>query len=257
MNKKSNKEPNMFSAKSVASRGLQHSRRFWCQSQSVLSPVSTFRVAISVPSLNPWTTLGTRSRQFCCTATSTAEDDHDHDNETRITDYFALFGVPRRYGLDPRELQQSYRNLMAKYHPDRRNQQSMEQSKDDDDDDMDASQITNAYQILREPHTRATYLLELEGRPMGETTNAASLVRPDFLLDVMEWRETIDSIDASSHDDAMKELEELLRQSQNEIQSVMSQLDMAFHDQDLDRAMQLSAQLQYWHRIEETIRDKM
>lgn len=175
-----------------------------------------------------------------------------------MTDYFALFGVPRRYALDPKELQQSYRNLMAKYHPDRRNQQSVEKG-DDDDDDMDASQITNAYQILWEPHTRATYLLELVGRPMEETTNAASLVRPEFLFQVMEWRETIDSIDTSgsNHDDAIKELQDLLSQTQNEIERVMDELDEAFQRHDLDRAMQLSAQLQYWHRIEETIQDKM
>mmetsp|Transcript_5850 Transcript_5850/g.16532 ORF Transcript_5850/g.16532 Transcript_5850/m.16532 type:complete len:252 (-) Transcript_5850:1-756(-) len=251
----------MFLAKSVTStQWLQHSRRFWCRSQPVLFSRMETRLA-SHHDYFSWTTTGIDSRRFCCTATSHAHmiEDDDHD-ETGMPDYFALFGVPRRYALDPKELQQSYRNLMAKYHPDRRNQQqqSVGKSSDNyDDDDMDASQITNAYQTLREPHTRATYLLELEGRPMEETANAVSLVRPEFLMEVMEWRETIDSIDLSNQDDAMKELEDLLRHAQNEIQGVISQLDMAFDEQDLDRAMQLSAQLQYWHRIEETIQDKM
>jgi molecular chaperone HscB len=185
--------------------------------------------------------------------------EEDQDQEPRVSDHFELFGIPRRYALDPKELQQSYRNLMAKYHPDRRNQQSMgHHGNDDDDGDMDASQITNAYQILREPHTRATYLLELLGHPIEETANTASLIRPEFLLQVMEWRETIDSLDPSSGDhDDMEVLEDLLSQTKDEIQGVMSQLDEAFQKQDLNRAMQLSAQLQYWHRIEETIQDKM
>lgn len=196
-------------------------------------------------------------RQFCCTGAIAAEidDDHDHDQDV-IPDYFALLGVSRRFLLDPKGLQDSYHKLMAKCHPDMRHNRSNISDNDHEDDEYDASQITHAYDTLRKPHTRATHLLELVGRPMEETADSASLVSPDFLMHVMEWREDIDSI-GGDNDADIQELEQLLSQTRKEIETVLIQLDAAFESENLDRALQLSAQLQYWHRIEETIQDKL
>lgn len=208
--------------------------------------------------------LLSRYRRFSGTDTCTAaafeddEDDNQNTNPNTAVDYFSLLGLSRRFLLDPKELQNSYRQLMTKHHPDMRNHREV----DDDDDTSDASEITHAYHTLRKPHTRATHLLELVGRPMeDETTNSASLVGPEFLMHVMEWRETIDSIpgakDSERDEEASRELEGHLSRAQEETEEVLKQLDEAFRQRNLDRALELSAQLQYWNRIEETIVEKL
>lgn len=89
-----------------------------------------------------------------------------------------------------------------------------------------------------------------------ETVNAANLVGPGFLMHVMEWRESIDFIEADE-DEGIRELEILLSTVQEEIEEVLKELDGAFVHNHLDKALQLSAQLQYLHRIEETIQEKL
>jgi molecular chaperone HscB len=207
--------------------------------------------------------VSSRYRLFSSSdACATAIVDDEDDNQATVVDYFSLLGVSRRFLLDPKELKSSYRQLMTKYHPDMRNQRQGDDDDDDDDDTNDASEITHAYHTLRKPHTRATHLLELVGRPMEEeTTNAASLVGPGFLMHVMEMREDIDSIaglqDGRSSEDATRELEELLSSAQQEMEEVLEELDKAFQHDHLDKALELSAQLQYLHRIEETIVEKL
>lgn len=76
----------------------------------------------------------------------------------------------------------------------------------------------------------------------------------EFLMMVMELREAIDS-------SPPEKMEALMQEIQNNIQQVLDELEIAFDGNesktDLERARKLSAQLQYWHRIESTIRDKM
>jgi molecular chaperone HscB len=210
------------------------------------------------------------SSSDACTAAFVEDEDANQETTTATTtntvvDYFSLLGVSRRFLLDPKELQNSYRQLMTQHHPDMRNQRQASDDDDDDDDEDIASKITHAYYTLRKPHTRATHLLELVGRPMEEeTVNAASLVGPGFLMHVMELRETIDSVaedinrnGGEDNQDAIRELEEILATAQEEMEEVLKELDNAFQHELLDKALELSAQLQYLHRIEETIQEKL
>jgi len=179
-------------------------------------------------------------------------------SSNNVTDYFALLGVKRQFLLDPKELQNSYRKLMTKHHPDMQHQRTA----DDGGETEDASQITHAYYTLQKPHTRATHLLELVGRPMEEeSSNAASLVGPAFLMEVMEWREAIEAIpgvvDGGGGEEMNRELQDMYDQTQSKMEVVLQDLDSAFREGNLDKALELSAQLQYWHRIEVTIQEKL
>ena len=90
---------------------------------------------------------------------------------------------------------------------------------------------------------------------IDETSNS-DLVGMEFLMMVMELREAIDS-------SPPEKMEELMQEIQNNIQQVLDELEIAFDGNqeesktDLERARKLAAQLQYWHRIESTIRDKL
>src|SRR5947209_20378055 len=52
-----------------------------------------------------------------------------------------------------------------------------------------ATRANEAYRTLRNPVDRARYLLQLKGFDTGEETNTA--MPPDFLMQQMEWRESV------------------------------------------------------------------
>src|SRR5919108_1236240 len=64
-----------------------------------------------------------------------------------MADYYAVLGVPRTASDD--EIKKAYRKLAMKYHPDRNNgsKEAEERFKD----------ITEAYDVLRNPEKRAAY----------------------------------------------------------------------------------------------------
>lgn len=190
-----------------------------------------------------------RPRWWSSVAQPTEEEESSSSvvvDSDKTFDSFRVLGVPRKFGLSEDELKQSYRRLMTEYHPDKHSSKTLQ---DREKVDGMASQITNAFQILRQPHTRATHLLELLGSPMEETSQS-DLVGMEFLMQVMELREAVDSTSPAS-------LKPIWDETQQDISHVVEELEAAFEEEDISKSVELSAQLQYWHRIEETIYEKM
>src|SRR5262252_8968348 len=103
-------------------------------------------------------------------------------------DHFAVLGVPRRYDLDPGELEKRYKELTRTLHPDRfaradarARRYSLER----------ATQVNDAYKLLRQPHARAEYLLKLGGIDVADEKTGGKNVDPAFLMEVMEEREAL------------------------------------------------------------------
>lgn len=101
-------------------------------------------------------------------------------------DFFTVLGVPKRFELDQAALDERFRELQREAHPDRfaaaddaARRASM----------MLATQINEAYQTLRSPLKRATYLLELAGVDVGAESNTA--MSSEFLMSQMVWREQV------------------------------------------------------------------
>jgi len=168
-------------------------------------------------------------------------------DEEEIDDSFQVLGLPRKFKVSPNELKQSYRALMTKYHPDKHS--GSESGMMSEDVEAMASKITNAFQVLKEPHTRATHLLELVGSPVDETSQT-DLVGTEFLMEVMELREDVDSTDP-------KYLKPIWEETKVRIASIVDDLDDAFEGEDYAKAMELASQLQYWRRIQTAIHEKM
>ena len=105
--------------------------------------------------------------------------------------------------------------------------------------------------ILKQPHLRATHLLELHGLPLNEETGG-EVVGMDFLMDIMEVREELE--EANNDPETLRTLRDANQQAMSEL---LEQLAAAFDDDansDLERARALTARLQYLHKIEEEIR---
>ena len=99
-------------------------------------------------------------------------------------DHFALFGLPRRFRLDADALDRAYRQLQGEVHPDRF-------ASGDDAQKRLASQssarVNEAYAALKNPVSRAQYLLWLEGIDAGGEMGPQLPV--DFLERQLERRE--------------------------------------------------------------------
>jgi molecular chaperone HscB len=119
--------------------------------------------------------------------------------------HFQLFGLPESYRLDLTSLEAAYRSLQNEVHPDRfaasgdaEKRLSMQW----------AAKVNEAYQTLKKPLGRAAYLLQLRGHEVFSAKHTA--FPPAFLMQQMEWRESIAAArqvgDAAALDSLWREL---------------------------------------------------
>ncbi len=109
----------------------------------------------------------------------------------RFGDYFSFFGVPRRLTLDAADLEQRFRDLSRKFHPDffynappAERLASLERS----------SYLNDAYRTLRNPVSRIEHLLAIEGLPPTRHEDSAVKVPPALLEEVFALNEELDEI---------------------------------------------------------------
>ena len=103
------------------------------------------------------------------------------------SDDFELFGVPQRFAQERSALDARWKELQREAHPDRFAAQGAAAQRVA----MQWSvRINEAYQRLKNPLRRAAYLCELHGAPIRAEDNTA--MPGPFLLQQMEWRETLD-----------------------------------------------------------------
>ena len=102
-------------------------------------------------------------------------------------DDFTLFGLPPRFALDRAALDDCWRALQARVHPDRfvgegaaAQRIAMQW----------AVRVNEAYQRLKSPLQRGAYLCELRGAPIQAENNTA--MPASFLMQQMAWREALD-----------------------------------------------------------------
>jgi molecular chaperone HscB len=199
------------------------------------------RTAATFSTARPWI-HGTCMQSRLMSASSS-----DIANHHKPDDSFQILGLEHSFAVDPDRLKQSYRKLMIDFHPDKH---SLKNSEEQDAFEKQASAVTRAYDTLKHPHTRATHLLEMLGHPMEDQAKG-ELVGPGFLMEIMEVRESIDS---TIGDNALRPL---LLENQKRIEETSELLSRAFEQTSMEKALELTAQIQYFTRIDETIREKM
>ncbi len=160
-------------------------------------------------------------------------------------DPFALLGVPARFGLDARELEQRHRELSRALHPDRHasapaGERRMLLSK--------AIEVNEAFRALKDPVKRAEKLLEALGVPSEEGRGPKA--SPELLMEMMDAREEL--ADAARAKDLAK-VESLGRAMRTREQDLIGRLTLAFElagadKTKLDDAHALLGELRYARR---------
>lgn len=104
-------------------------------------------------------------------------------------DYFTLFGLPAHYQLDTQALATRFQDLQRQYHPDRfASHPQAEQLAAV----QHSATINQAWQTLRNPLTRAEYLLSLHGFDLASEQHTVRDTA--FLMEQLELREELDEI---------------------------------------------------------------
>lgn len=134
--------------------------------------------------------------------------------------YFELFHLAPSFALDTDQLAVQYRQLQQQYHPDRyaaaseaERVQALQQ----------ASDVNAAYQTLKDPLSRAEYLLMLQGLDIrGEQQ---TLQDPEFLMQQLSWREELEALREAADPEAQIPVFE--QRISSEYNRLMQQLQQA------------------------------
>jgi molecular chaperone HscB len=164
-------------------------------------------------------------------------------------DHFALFDFAPAFALDIAQLDQRYREVQARVHPDKHAHLPAAEQRVA----MQwATHANEAYQTLKSPLKRAQYLLALRGvDPQIERNTAMPM---EFLVQQLECREAVSEA-RSEHD--MDSLEDLQRDMRKEIKAeyviVGQELDAGENEAAAQTVRRLLFKEKLLHEIEDAI----
>ena len=127
---------------------------------------------------------------------------------------FELFEIPAQFAQDRSALDAKWKDLQREAHPDKFASQGTAAQRIA----MQWSvRINEAYNRLKDPLKRATYLCELNGAPIEAHTNTA--MPPAFMMMQIEWREALEEAETA------EELEVIEHQTANYKREQLSKIE--------------------------------
>ncbi len=167
--------------------------------------------------------------------------------------HFELFGLPSQFKLDGSLLSSQFRELQKRFHPDNfatgsERDRLMAVQK--------AAQINDAYQVLKNPISRAEYILAEQGVEIrGEQQ---TMQDPMFLMEQMELREELEEIaDSSDPESALFDFDsKVSKMYKQHLASVEQELDDGLWTEAADRVRKLKFIAKLKNEIE-LVEDKL
>jgi len=164
--------------------------------------------------------------------------------------HFELLGLPVAYAVDAGALERAYRELQGRVHPDRYASASEAERRVA----MQwAARANEAYRTLRSPIDRARYLLGLKGYDTGEESNTA--MPPDFLMQQMEWRESVEAARTARDASALQRLRGEIDQGRAEMGALLARA--LGGERNYDAGCSLVRKLRFLDKIEAEIDDAL
>ena len=160
--------------------------------------------------------------------------------------YFELFGLPAGLEIDLARLSTSYHSLQQQYHPDRfaaapqsERLAAMQQ----------AAEINSGYQTLKDPLSRAEYLLYVLGLDIRDEQQTMQDLA--FLTRQLEWREELETIRDAADPEAT--IDAFSREIRAEEQQFYAELDKAIASQMLAEAAGLIRKLKFVRKLRDEL----
>jgi len=113
-----------------------------------------------------------------------------------------------------------------------------------------ASRVNEAYQILKQPLKRASYMLELQGLMLNEETDTQ--MDPMFLMEQMELREALGDVESAS--DPFAALDKLNTQLASQISSSADAFLVAANGEDWPQGRIVVRQWQFLEKLRQETR---
>jgi len=168
---------------------------------------------------------------------------------------FALFDLPVVFQVDSALLNERYLALQKSLHPDNFSAASAQEQRLAI---QKSAEINDALRILKDPITRADSIIAIN---TGETENPEEKSNKDigFLMQQMEWRETLENIENRKDTDELTAFAQEINQIRH---AILSELSTALDTQQWDIAQAITDKLRFIkklqteiERVEETLLD--
>ena len=168
---------------------------------------------------------------------------------------FALFDLPVVFQVDSALLNERYLALQKSLHPDNFSAASAQEQRLAI---QKSAEINDALRILKDPITRADSIIALN---TGETENPEEKSNNDidFLMQQMEWRETLENIENRKDTDELTAFAQEINQIRH---AILSELSTALDAQQWNIARAITDKLRFIkklqaeiERVEETLLD--
>jgi len=115
---------------------------------------------------------------------------------------------------------------------------------------QEATQVNEAYRVLRDPLARARYLLELEGHRFDDERSTTR--DPQFLMEQMELREALDEV--RTDPDPLGRVAALIEQIDQRLAELARALEAPLAQARIEEAAELVMRMQFFRRLEEEAR---
>lgn len=167
--------------------------------------------------------------------------------DAQFDNFFALFEQPVQFAVNQERLDQQLRLLQKRYHPDNlvadsKNVADSAQAKQQSE--QASALINQAYQTLRDPDSRASYLLDIAGQAQNLEHSIADL---DFLEDAMQMRMDLDDAIEGKELAVLKQLNPQITVRLNK-QS--ERFDSAYQSQDWQTAIDATQKLKFLVKLD-------
>ena len=168
---------------------------------------------------------------------------------------FALFDLPVAFQVDSVLLNERYLALQKSLHPDNFSAASAQEQRLAI---QKSAEINDALRILKDPITRADSIIAIN---TGEAENPEEKSNNDidFLMQQMEWRETLENIENRQDTDELTAFTQEINQIRH---AILSELSTALDAQHWDIARTITDKLRFIkklqaeiERVEETLLD--
>lgn len=154
----------------------------------------------------------------------------------KFLNHFKTFNIPQKFNIDVGVLKRNYIKLQQEYHPD----VGVSEEK--------SAEISTGYNILKKPIERGLYLVKLTNpdKTLEELPSPSDI---EFLMTIMELNEEMSQLKTKVE---YNDFKSKLLKTQSEL---LSGIEVAFEENNIDTAYELLAQLKYFESLNTRLLD--